>query len=122
MTVGLYLSSDVLKCTAKVTIVGEHDGKMFVEFDQTPFAPKGGGQLCDIGEASGVPIIHVAKLDDRIIHFVAGKPDFTVGQEVELKVDAERRKSNQLYHSGGHAVAAVAEEQFPTLRAIGGHH
>ncbi|TWU54792.1 Alanine--tRNA ligase [Rubripirellula tenax] len=123
MTKAMNLIGDQRVCVGVVTEITNDDGKYIVEFDQTVFCPKGGGQKSDIGTAGESEVINVLKGEGgRILHVLDAEPRYCAGDEVELKVDPDRREQNKRNHSAGHAIAAVTEQCCPQLHAVGGHH
>ena len=94
-----------------------------VELDETIFHPQGGGQPSDLGTIGGIDVIKVTDSPDgRIFHRLAEPPTFAVGSEVELKVESVKRNLFTRLHSAGHLIAHIVEKNFPTLKAMQGHH
>lgn len=104
----------------------------WIQLNETIFHPKGGGQPSDEGTINGVKVIYVhknifdkSKLDQfEILHcFEEGQPlNFKIGDEVELKVDALKRKFYSRLHTAGHFVAEAVNKNFPTLEGYQGNH
>lgn len=124
MTKKIYLECPELTLTAMVTHSGKDKYGPFVELDETVFHPQGGGQKADRGTLAGLAVVHVAKnAAGTVRHYLA--PGQTMPQQyddVDLVVDADKRKRNARWHTAGHLIAAVADECFPWLNPTDGHH
>ncbi|MCU0239323.1 MAG: alanine--tRNA ligase-related protein [Pyrinomonadaceae bacterium] len=123
MTYKRYLIERDLRGIAKICWIGEDNG-FYLILDQTLFHPQGGGQQSDVGFIDNSKVIRVVNIDDEVRHYfekIEGV-NFDIGQEVELKIDSKVRNENSKLHSGGHLTAAVVEDVYPMLKAIGGHH
>jgi alanyl-tRNA synthetase len=96
----------LLRGGAEVTAAGDGD-PVAVVVDRTPFYGAAGGQVGDTGiivgpkgkvtveetvKPAGEVIVHLGKLEGQL----------AVGEEVELKVDAERRDMTRANHSATH--------------------
>ncbi len=123
----LYLDRpDLFEHTATVTQVGESpfNGKLYtwIKLDETIFHPKGGGQLSDEGTIAGQRVIQASKeiFEDlnhiEILHYVETGESFSVGQVVQLSVDAENRHRNSVWHTAAHVVDYLVVKQFPQLK------
>jgi Ser-tRNA(Ala) deacylase AlaX len=122
MTVKRYLASADLSGTATVTHVGD-DGRPFVRLSETLFHPQGGGQKADRGTVGGRAVSHVAHADGgEVNHYLDSTEGLSVGDVVQLAVDAEWRQLNARWHTAGHLIAAVVEKLFPKLQGVAGHH
>lgn len=122
MTLKRYLYEPELTGTAHIVALGRDD-KPWVRLDQTWFHPQGGGQKADRGTIAGVSVTHVAHAEDgQVNHYVEDIGDLSVGQEVEIAVDAQWRTESAALHTGGHLVAAAVETLFPGVKAVQGHH
>jgi alanyl-tRNA synthetase len=120
----LYYESHNLETQAKVMDLGHDDHGHYVILDQTVAHVKGGGAKADrgtIGTATFNEVLADGR-DGDPRHYLDGAPTFAVGDVVEVKVDPEWRALQAAYHSAGHILAAVAEEQFPAIKAVAGHH
>ena len=111
MTKLTYLEDfDVESCKAVIVSVTKGDERHDIVLDATCFYPRGGGQDWDTGiiyadnnefEVNGV------RLDENgdVHHFgLFKKGEFVVGDQVECKVDHERRNVNTRLHSAGHVI------------------
>jgi alanyl-tRNA synthetase len=82
--------------------------------NQTPFYGEGGGQVGDTGAmfsahgAEGAVIDTEKKLGNLYVHVVKiGRGQFALGDAVELRVDAERRRATRANHSATHLLHAA---------------
>ncbi|KAM9837551.1 alanyl-tRNA editing protein Aarsd1 isoform 2-T2 [Aulostomus maculatus] len=64
----------------------------------------------DHGLIGDVPVLRVTRQGPEAVHFVDSPLD--VGQEVQLKVDWERRFDHMQQHTGQHLVTALADTMF----------
>uniref|UniRef100_UPI003AAC8B8A alanyl-tRNA editing protein Aarsd1 n=1 Tax=Centroberyx gerrardi TaxID=166262 RepID=UPI003AAC8B8A len=81
-----------------------------VKLQDTILFPEGGGQPDDHGLIGEVPVLRVTRQGAEAVHFV-GSP-VEAGQEVQLKVDWERRFDHMQQHSGQHLITALADTMF----------
>lgn len=111
----LYMENmQLLECNAYVEKVDHKDGKTIIYLDQTVFYPQGGGQPYDTGTITTPD----ASLTVEEVRYDAGKVQhigildgqIMQGEDVECKVDAERRILNTRLHSGGHIVDMAVYE------------
>ena len=81
-----------------------------VVLDRTYFYPTGGGQPNDTGVIGGVPVIDVLTraADGAVLHVLAGAPP--AGDEVECRVDWERRFDFMQQHTGQHILTQAFVE------------
>ncbi|HEX2606410.1 MAG TPA: alanine--tRNA ligase [Flavisolibacter sp.] len=88
-----------------------------VVLDQTPFYAESGGQAGDTGQLiiEGKPfrIIDTRKENDLIIHFTEKLPQELSG-EIEVQVDAAKRKATAIHHSATHLLHAALREVLGT--------
>lgn len=124
----LYLEDFIaLDAEARVQEIAEENDKTVVILDATIFYPQGGGQPYDKGAMeSGVGkfIVEETRFADGIVkhigHFEKG--GFSVGEQVKLSVDPERRLLHSRLHSAGHVVdMAVAALGLPWIPGKGFH-
>ncbi len=78
--------------------------------DRTPFYPEGGGQEADHGVIGAVEVADVKIANGVIVHFVKGKAGFKEGDEVECKVDMDRRLRLMAHHTATHIISAAARK------------
>ena len=114
MTETLFQSDSYLRnCVAKVTHVDERG----LQFDQTVFYAKGGGQPGDTGtltDASGKPLSIVDTIKDKDsgehIHVVDSDQSLpALGEQCELAIDWERRYRFMRMHSCLHLLCALID-------------
>ena len=91
-----------------------------VIFDRTPFYAESGGQVADTGiitsgEFEG-KVVNVVKKHDVFIHQVEIVKGITpsVGAEVKMKIDVDRRKDIQRNHTATHILHKVLRENLGT--------
>jgi len=120
----LYLAPDApLETTATILHIDRTTDGALVRLDQTLFHPQGGGQRADRGTLGTHPVRHVTHTPDAdVLHHLDPTDVLAEGDLVTLIVDPAWRLQNATLHTLGHALAAVAEELYPSLRATGGHH
>jgi alanyl-tRNA synthetase len=86
--------------------------------DTTPFYAESGGQVGDTGEFifpnESIQIVDTKKEDGLTIHFAEVLPE-NPSAPVHAKVDAVKRVSTEVHHSGTHLLHAA-------LREVLGHH
>jgi alanyl-tRNA synthetase len=85
------------------------DGVPAVVLDRTAFYPTGGGQPHDTGRLNNVPVLDVAEreADGAIVHVIA--EPFS-SDEVQGRVDWERRFDFMQQHTGQHILSAAFVE------------
>ncbi len=107
MSKALYMDDCYLK--EFKAVVSSAEG-VFIELDQTAFYPESGGQPSDLGtlESKGViyNIVKVRKQNGKIIHEL-DKEGLAKGDEVQGKLDWERRYILMRYHTGSHILSTV---------------
>ena len=86
-----------------------------VVLDETVAYPTSGGQLHDLGTINGERVVDIFKQGGVIVHVLADKPKFKQGDNVEIKIDGERRKQLAQHHTATHIVNAAAK------RVLGNH-
>ena len=107
--------------TATVTELHEQDGLIFVITDKTPFYAEMGGQVSDGGtleyQGESCPVLGVQQVGQARAHLISAQDGVlpTVGAQVELTVDATRRRAIEAHHSATHLLhralrAAVSDD------------
>jgi Ser-tRNA(Ala) deacylase AlaX len=118
----LYFVSPALTGEAQITELIDGERKI-VRLSRTIFHPQGGGQRADTGAISNAVVIDVRHAEGgEVDHVVQSLDGLTVGQSVQLAVDAEKRKLHARLHSGGHMIADAALDVASRLVAKAGHH
>lgn len=104
--------------TTKV-IKQEHDteGNLYVVLNETAFYPTGGGQPHDTGTLNGIPVINVEEVNGEIRHFIIEQLHT---EEVEGKIDWERRFDHMQQHTAQHILSAAFWDHF-NIPTIGFH-
>jgi len=101
--------------TTKV-IKQEHDteGNLYVVLNETAFYPTGGGQPHDTGTLNGIPVSNVEEVNGEIRHFIVEQLHT---EEVEGKIDWERRFDHMQQHTAQHILSAAFWDHFdiPTI-------
>ncbi len=101
-----YTDSSLLEFDAAITGVEEiGTARYAILLDRSAFYPTSGGQLHDIGELSGVPVVEVVEDNSRIWHILDRKPPFGPGDTVAGKIDRLRRRDNMQKHTGQHILS-----------------
>ena len=87
-------------------------GEKFYEIllDQSAFYPEGGGQPCDLGTLGGAEVKDVQEKDGELIHYM--ETSFDPGDEVQGKINWERRFDLMQQHSGEHIVSGLVHEKY----------
>src|SRR5579872_767936 len=86
--------------------------------DRTAFYPTSGGQPFDLGTLGGVAVREVIDEDDRIAHLL--EAPIGAAEEVQGRIDWERRYDHMQQHTGQHLLSAVLEDLFE-IRTVSFH-
>ena len=81
-----------------------------VILDQTGFFPEGGGQSSDAGTLNEAAVSRVWQNPQGIVHLC--REPLSVGQRVEGKVDAARRRRLMQHHTGEHVLSGLIHSRF----------
>ncbi len=81
-----------------------------VILDKTLFFPEEGGQSCDVGKISGIPVLSVEITDGIITHYLS--TPLREGEKVCGKIDFSHRYRNMQHHSGEHIVSGLVSKTF----------
>jgi alanyl-tRNA synthetase len=82
----------------------QRDGDSWrIELDRTCFYPEGGGQPADVGTIDAIPVSHVRKDGERIVHVMPERPQ---GPRVYGIVDWPHRYDYMQQHTGQHVLSA----------------
>jgi misacylated tRNA(Ala) deacylase len=112
MTTQLLFRDDAYlrETTARITAIDERG----VTLDRTIFYPQGGGQAGDTGalvRASGERIAvsdtRKGETPDSVVHVVAAGSPLTIGEEVSLAIDWDRRYALMRLHTALHVMSCV---------------
>jgi alanyl-tRNA synthetase len=102
-----YADSYLREFRARVT-ERSPDGRR-IYLDRTAFYPTSGGQPHDTGAIAGVPLVDVEDEGERIAHVVAAPVS---AEEVDCRIDWDRRFDHMQQHSGQHLLSAIFVERF----------
>ena len=89
-----------------------------VWLDKTIFFAFSGGQESDSGSINGQPVTILEK-QGEIVHELGVVPNFSVGDEVELKLDWDKRWKLMRLHAAAHIVYYFFREKTGIKRLIG---
>ncbi len=119
MTSALYYEDpELLEFDATVLAARCTDQTTEVVLDRSAFYPEGGGQPADRGEIAGLPVMQVREDNGTIYHLVRGAlPRDVVGDCVQGKIDARRRRDYRQQHTGQHVLsgAFMVVGNYPTV-------
>ncbi|PGW65137.1 alanyl-tRNA editing protein [Bacillus cereus] len=93
------------------------EGNLYVVLNETAFYPTGGGQPNDTGTLNGIPVSNVEEVDGEIRHFIVEQLHT---EEVEGKIDWERRFDHMQQHTAQHILSAAFWDNF-NIPTIGFH-
>ena len=83
--------------------------EQYVILDQTAFYPTSGGQLHDKGTLNGQEVVEVKKQGKHIIHILK-ENNVEKGQEVQGRIDRQRRMQLAKHHTATHIINAAAKK------------
>jgi Ser-tRNA(Ala) deacylase AlaX len=121
MTMKLFWEDPYLTvCKAKITSI---EGNR-VKVDRTIFYAFSGGQKSDQGTIAGHKVVSATKLGDKesiidIEYELESEPRLEIGQEVEMRIDGNRRANLMRLHSVAHIAYFFLVEKFGKLKVIG---
>lgn len=108
-TIKLYQQNVYQKeCASKIIAVAED----LVLLDQTVFFPTGGGQSCDLGTINDLEVTEVFEEKDLVWHRLSETAGLSEGQEVNCRIDWERRFDNMQRHCGEHILSGICFREF----------
>lgn len=93
------------------------EGNLYVVLNETAFYPTGGGQPHDTGTLNGIPASNVEEVNGEIRHFIVEQLHT---EEVEGKIDWERRFDHMQQHTAQHILSAAFWDHF-NIPTIGFH-
>ena len=108
------------ECNATITSM---NGKK-IKVDQTIFFAFSGGQESDHGTIGGINVVEAVKQGDKeniidIEYTLEQEPNFTVGEEVEIKIDSIRRQKLMKLHSAAPIIYYLFTEKYGQQKIIG---
>jgi misacylated tRNA(Ala) deacylase len=111
MTERLYLRDAYLRSTTArveaVEMASEPGGPTRIRLDQTVMYPTGGGQPHDTGTLGGLAVVGVSTIEGEVWHLVEGDDLPSVGDEVEVVIDWDRRHRLMRTHTALHVLCGV---------------
>lgn len=122
MTNKKYLIDPALEGSALITLKGSDGSGPYVCLSETWLHPQGGGQPADKGHIESSRVITVRESGDEVRHYVESESAFKLGQVVNIQVDSTWRDLCSKHHTGGHLIAGLVAQLYPSARLIGGHH
>lgn len=112
MTERLYYTDSYLR-EFRAHVTGRADDGRRVYLDRTAFYPASGGQPHDTGAIAGVPLVGVEDEGDDIAHDIAHIMAAALpADEVDCRIDWDRRFDHMQQHSGQHLLSAIFVERF----------
>lgn len=105
-----YKEPHLYECTARVLSCEKTDAGFSVVLDRTVFFPEGGGQPSDAGTIAGEPVITAEDCSERIVYTLSR--EFTVGEEVTVAIDRDRRLDHSQQHTGEHMLSGTLKRCF----------
>lgn len=117
MTEKLYdIDSYITEFHCKVINLYRRDNHLLIETDRTVFFPEGGGQTSDTGTLGIADVENVQIIDGKIYHFVENSEEnvnfFTIGKEIQGKIDFKKRFSDMQQHSGEHIFSGIVHSLY----------
>ncbi|WNR42093.1 alanyl-tRNA editing protein [Paenibacillus roseipurpureus] len=110
MTSKLYYQSAYLQeWHTSITQTIEREDGVYVLLEETAFYPHGGGQPCDQGNISGIPVLDVSLEGDNVLHKLERLPE---GTEVSCQLNWQVRFDHMQQHSGQHLLSAVCRDLY----------
>ncbi len=105
-----YEDSSIRNFTATVIACAAVEKGFQVKLDATAFYPEGGGQACDLGYIGDAKVLDVREQGEEVVHLC--DRELEVGQQVDCRIDWERRFDLMQQHTGEHIVSGVIHEMF----------
>src|SRR3989338_3492234 len=103
------------ECRAKVVSINGQE----VVLDQTIFYAFSGGQASDSGTVNGISIKEAIVSGKNIAYVLEKVRDFKEGDEVEVKIDWDKRYKIMKLHSAAHIVYFIFLEKTGIKKLIG---
>jgi alanyl-tRNA synthetase len=95
-------------------------GDRYVVLEESCFYPESGGQVGDTGFINSSRVIDT-KLVNGDIHHMLAEALFSIGQEVECKIDWDRRYDIMKLHSAAHLAYYAFVDLYGKPKVIGSH-
>ena len=98
-----------------------------ITLDRTLFYPLGGGQNWDVGTLysdNGEWEVTEVRGRDDVQHFVGENHEISVGDQIQGRINWERRHAHMRMHTAQHLVSGIVYEMFHGVRTVGNqiHH
>lgn len=108
MTKKLYYESAYIReWGTRITRKWEREDGAYLVLEETAFYPHGGGQPCDLGWIDAIPVLDVVLEEGEILHKVERFPE---KEEVQCRLNWDRRFDHMQHHSGQHLLSAMCLE------------
>jgi len=108
MTKKLYYESAYIReWETRITRKWEREDGAYLVLEETAFYPHGGGQPCDLGWIGTIPVLDVVLEEGEILHKVERFPE---KEEVQCRLNWDRRFDHMQHHSGQHLLSAMCLE------------
>ncbi len=107
----------------KIISVDFKDSFVLIEFSDSIFYPGGGGQPKDTGtitlDGEDFEVVDIIKQDSKILHKIklpsGSNINFTKGEDVELRINKNRRKQLVRMHTGEHIFMGSLIKNIPAI-------
>ncbi|QOX64473.1 alanyl-tRNA editing protein [Anoxybacterium hadale] len=93
---------------------GSQENPWILVLDETIFFPTGGGQPCDLGTISEIPVLEVTEKEGIVYHRLGSTDttpssilEFKTGDKVFCQLDWERRFAHMQRHCGEHILSGI---------------
>lgn len=122
-----YLENPYLtELSASIVEVDTQNSQAILYIDTTIFYPQGGGQPADNGTITGkngkMTVTHVSFNNGYIQHKGILTGELTVGEEVTLQIDWNRRYLHMQLHTAGHILDQAVKNCLPGVFGVDGDH
>lgn len=102
-------------CSTVTNIVGN-----VVELSHTIFYAESGGQESDEGTIGGISVVKAEKYEFGIYYLLEKEPNFSIGDEVETKINWDRRYSLMKLHFAAELVLELFTQSY-MINKVGAH-
>jgi alanyl-tRNA synthetase len=96
-------------------------GDRYVVLEESCFYPESGGQVGDTGFINSSRVIDTKLVNDDIHHMLVEAPPFSIEQEVECKIDWDKRYNIMKLHSAAHLAYYAFVDLYGKPKVIGSH-
>ena len=110
-----FVGFEQLSCTSVIRQWSKPEDEILIILDQTPFYAESGGQIGDTGvilyNGITLQVMDTKKVGETYIHYCKGDFDPKKAiQQVQCKVDKDRRRAIQLNHTATHLLHSALRE------------